>query len=130
MNFCISTRRWLAWLAIAAMLMAALAPAMARALEAPHGASGPDVAEICTVAGLRQIAASEAPSSPAKSMLHLSHCPFCHLEAHSPAILPDMPVPLAAVAGTAIRPPLFFHAPRVLPAWIVAQPRAPPALLT
>lgn len=127
-----------AWIAIFAMAMSALAPALSRAM-------GPDehgryLVELCSAAGVEwvELSAEEAAfygetgavsseSGPAQSVPSLDHCPYCSAQfgnALPPS--PDLSQSFA-VAGGAVLPTLFLVAPRPLFAWSPAHPRAPPA---
>lgn len=118
------TRRLAAWIALCAMLMATLAPAVSQALG-----SGPSWIEVCTAQGSRWVASADddASSTPKPSGEHLlEHCPYCSL--HTPALgLPPSPMRMlpADPLGRAV-PQAFLSAPRTLHAWVRAQPRAPP----
>jgi hypothetical protein len=127
-----------AWIAIFAMAMSALAPALSRAM-------GPDehgryLVALCSAAGVEwvELSAEEAAfygetgavsseSGPAQSVPSLDHCPYCSAQFGN--ALPPSPdlSPSFAVAGGAVLPTLFLVAPRPLFAWSPAHPRAPPA---
>ena len=109
------TSRFIAsWLAVLAILMAALAPAVSQAR------GGSPWAEVCS-------AADGAPRQPAAPAGHvLDHCPYCGLHADGFA-----PAPAAADAGLLLplrfeRPLAFWAAPRTPHAWRGAPPRGPP----
>ena len=105
------------WIALLAVVMAALAPAVSRALSA--GAAG-WWAEVCS-------AAANGERQPAAPDGHVfDHCPYCALQAGAVA-------PPPATAGTATPPSLAFERPlvsqspvRVESAWRGAPPRGPP----
>ncbi|TXC62160.1 DUF2946 domain-containing protein [Piscinibacter aquaticus] len=114
------------WIAILAVLMTALAPAISHAM----GARGPVTwTEICTSVGAKRVPVdaeqSGSKSVPGASNL-LEHCPYCALHTDG------FPVPraLASVASPALvgelLPPAFLHADETLSVWSSAQPRAPP----
>lgn len=118
--------RLAAWIAIFAILLAALAPSMARAFSSPQQAM--PWTEICTLAGT-QAAHDNAPLSG--SGQHeggvFKHCPFC-LGNAGHFVLPTGPLSClpAAEAGSEIFLPAFTPpSPRFIRA--AAQPRAPPA---
>lgn len=116
------------WIAILAVLMASLAPAISQAVGAP---SPTGWAEICTSSGTKLVSvdgdAADTDGLPGAAHL-LEHCPFCSL--HGATLgMPPAPAPaIVAVPMPADRPPAFLHAPRTLDAWVSAQPRAPPVL--
>jgi hypothetical protein len=113
-------RRRLAWVLLCALVVAALAPGVARAIAYAQGQWAPwSVA--CT-----------APSDGPAGLDHdgaahlMEHCAWCSL--HGTALAPP-PAATAELAHPALRhavPALFLHAPRPLPAWAAAQARAPP----
>ncbi len=102
-RFC---RRLYAWIAIFAMAMSALAPAVSRAM-------GPDehgrfLVELCSAAGVEwvELTAEEAAfygetgavsseSDPAQSALSLDHCPYCSAQFGN--ALPPCPRALAVL---------------------------------
>ncbi len=126
------------WIAIFAMAMSALAPAVSRAM-------GPDehgryLVQLCSANGVEWVALSaeeaafygetgavSTDSDPAEPSLSLDDCPYCTAQfgnALAPAA--QLPQPFA-VAGGAVLPTLFLVAPRPLFAWSPSHPRAPPA---
>jgi hypothetical protein len=118
--------RLTAWIAIFAVLLAALAPGLARAFASSQQSSTP-WAEVCTAAGL-QVRQALAPTSDsgehegAKSR----HCPFC-LNHAGHFVLPTTPLDFSpAIDAGAV---LFYsavvaHSPRF--ACSSPQSRAPP----
>lgn len=125
-----------AWLAIFAVVIASVAPAISHAFAEhaspahaqPHSAANDSAAEdVCSTdasTGSAHASGHGPNSSPA---LHLEHCPFCHL--HADALqLPAVSMPVLPCASKPGRPLLFFLAPSLLHAWRSAQPRAPPAV--
>jgi hypothetical protein len=118
-------QRW-SWIALVAVLGAALLPTLARALSAGDRTSW---VEVCTAQGMKWVAVADASSdkTPLSVQAALDHCPYCTLEHHVPALPPStQPLPLAIATSDAL-PALFLHAPRTLHAWRTAQARAPPA---
>lgn len=117
-------RRGAAWLAFLAILFAALAPSVSRAM-APAGGSG--WAEICTMQGAKFVKVADDDGLPSgDNAQHLEHCPFCFTQ-HDAVGLPPTPAPLLhPAAASTIYPPLFYQAPRRLFIWSAAQSRAPP----
>lgn len=119
--------RFGAWIAIFAILLAALAPSLARALAPPQEAM--PWTEICSVGG-PQVAHDAAPASaPARhDGMGFKHCPFCLNQAGA-AALPSTPFSWRAPAvdggaclASAVALPVFR------PLRAAAQPRAPPVL--
>ena len=114
-------RRPLAWVTLIALLLAALATGLSRAMAQQRGDIAP-WSVVCAAAG-----DSTAPTAPGDAARHLlEHCPLCAWQADSlglPPASPSLATPLAL--GQAV-PALLLHAPRPLPAWSAAQARAPP----
>lgn len=123
------TRHAATWIAFVALLFAALAPSMFSAMAA---ASGQAWTEICSVGGSRFVhtggdqSATLDPATPL-AMQH-EHCPLCATHGNACVLPPHSGLTVALLARAQTHPPLFFQAPHPLPAWIAAQPRAPPAL--
>ncbi|BBD79460.1 DUF2946 family protein [Aerosticca soli] len=117
-----TTRRFVAWLAIAALWLLAAAPTFSRVLDvAPDW---PELGAWCTSHGL-DLHHPDAPSDPA----HLDACGYCTLCSHSPLLdapivaLPTPPLPAMSV-------PLVDRQagpPTVLV--LAARPRGPPLLI-
>lgn len=133
MPFALRLRTRVAWIALVAVLMSALAPGVSRALAgATAGASSNGAfGEICSVDTSGSAWASQTPpageSSPAgHETPPLEHCPYCLPQVGgaalptayaSPGLVPDRgPLP----AWPAVRVPALAHA------WSPIQPRAPP----
>lgn len=117
------------WIAIAAILMASLAPALSHALGAQAAAS---LTEICTSAGARWISVDsgdeeQQPLPGAISLL--DHCPYCGLHADGFPAAPPLPALPAPLLLGEVLPAAFLHAPRTLAVWSSAQARAPPSLI-
>ena len=118
------------WIACLAILLAALAPPLARLLAASNGAGANNSIEICTVAGMRYVSLDQAgpDKAPAAPAMAMDDCPYCTLHADVPALPPSIPLMLAIDTRTGILPTLFYQARRPLFAWAPAQSRAPPAI--
>lgn len=127
MKFATRFTRLTAWVAIFAILLAALAPGVARAVSSSQKAMPWN--EICTVAGT-QPAHQALPESGSghHDAAPFTHCPFCLGYAGHVALLPvaiDALPPTGAGAeffppSATTSPPRFMRA--------AAQPRAPPAI--
>jgi hypothetical protein len=119
--------RLAAWIAIFAILLAALAPSVARALSTAPTAM--PWAEICTVAGT-QGKGDPAPASGSGQHqgAGFQHCPFC-LSHGGHTALPPAPLMLWVAAATAV---IAFpdSAPTPPPHLVrtAARSRAPPAI--
>lgn len=113
-------RHRLAWVLLCALVVAALAPGVARALAFAQGQLAP-WSVVCS-------APNDGPSPADHDPAHLmEHCAWCGGHAHT---LAPPPVDSVVLQHPALRhgvPALFLHAPRPLPAWAAAQARAPPA---
>lgn len=119
-------RRWATWLAITAMLVMSLAPALSHAVAAYRGVTWLDVCSTQSLSDARSSAAGKTQDVPATAHL-FEHCPYC--STHVPTLdLP--PVHAVWVPSTHLTDavPLFplQVAIRLLP-WLHAQSRAPPA---
>jgi Protein of unknown function (DUF2946) len=121
-----STRLLTSWIAVLALLMAALAPSISHALQAKTGASW---IEVCTSIGAKWVqpdggSTDQAPSSGGAHPFE--HCPYCSLQANTIAV-PAAPVALVPAPSLShLLPTAFLPAPRTLFSWVSAQPRAPP----
>jgi hypothetical protein len=110
------------WLAIAAMLMAALAPAVSQAVRAADPVAW---AEVCSAAGT---SSQPGKGTPADGAAHLfEHCPYCSLQ--QPVLgLPPAPTALQLpLAAADTLPSLYLSGPRGQHNWDAARPRGPPA---
>lgn len=127
MRFAALARRRIALLALFAMALAALAPAITHAIAAANPSRWTTV---CTEAGAKVVIlpadAGGAPVAPKAS--HIDHCPYCSPQAAWAALPPPVPSTLPVAAVSVPLPPLFLCAPRPLFAWKSAQSRAPPPL--
>jgi hypothetical protein len=116
------------WIALCAMLMAALAPSVSRILasHAPSCHVAGDMAPATGHAHHHAGGHGEAGGESHKAVLSLDECGYCTMQADLP-MLPPVP-PRADLAPALIRfaPPLFYLAPRLLFAWLGARSRAPP----
>lgn len=128
MQFRRATRVLTSWIAVLAILVAALAPSISHALA---GKNGTDWIEVCSAAGAKWINADDETGnkSPVPSGGHpFEDCAYCSLHAKAIAIpaAPTAAVPFFRPGHG--RPIAFLAAPRTLHAWVSAQPRAPPLI--
>ncbi|KAB0332310.1 hypothetical protein NC77_10550 [Janthinobacterium lividum] len=127
------TRRFAAWIACFAILLAALAPSISQAVANAKQESGSGWAEICSVAGIRFVQVDNDGAADEKSggkAMQMEHCAFCSTHAGSVGLPPASTVlPLLVASGTAIFPALYYQSPSPLFIWSTAQSRAPPALV-
>jgi hypothetical protein len=127
--------RFFVWIALLAMLMSALAPAISRAM-------GPDehgryFIEVCSAEGTKRVALSvdeaafygahTTPADDGGDGRALDECAYCSAPYSTAMLPPGDPTPVFAVAGAQSVPPLFLVSPRPLFAWSPAHPRAPPS---
>jgi hypothetical protein len=129
MRLTAASRRLVAALASAVMLLAAVSPALAHVFRAAGSAGQPGIEVIvCTTAGLQRVAAPihhrDAPIAPAAS-LH-DHCPFCFWQACAGAPPPRAPA-IAGITSTYAVPAQRPDAPLRRVGWTRSQARAPPA---
>jgi hypothetical protein len=118
-----------AWIACAAILLAALAPSISHAIAAEKSSMSA-MHELCTADGIQLVEKSghnQDHHAPSDQAAHMEHCPFCLTNAASFALLPAT-FSLPVMSGSHILPSLFYASPRPLFAWASAQPRAPPFL--
>jgi Protein of unknown function (DUF2946) len=117
------------WFACLALLLAALAPLMAKAARAD---GAPAWAEICSAAGSRWVdlagtSGEQGPGPGPASGVELGHCPYCSMHGPDLAPAPNASIVLPAQRLQFAVPRLFLFAPATPFAWTAAQPRAPPA---
>lgn len=119
-----TTRTLTSWVACLAILMSVLAPTLSLAF----GSSAMDWSQICSTTNTTADATLSRDSRQPTPVAHVfEHCPYCSLHGHL-AGLPPAPLDIDVLLPLSFEAPaLFFSAPRTLHAWVVAQPRAPPA---
>ncbi|WP_128000758.1 DUF2946 family protein [Piscinibacter defluvii] len=113
------------WIAGLALLFAALAPTLAQAFGGHAAATW---VEVCTAQGPARVSVDPGADADGAAPAHpFEHCTFCSFQANGPALPPAAPT-LALLGGTERLVPACLAAPRTPPAWVSAQPRAPPPL--
>lgn len=131
-------QRLFAWVAMFAVTLSALAPAISRAMGPDE--NGRYFIQVCSAAGIEWVAISAEEAEfyadvetrddgqPAGGdALSLDQCPYCSA-AYTTALLPPVvSPPVFAVRGGEDVPALFLNAPRPLFVWASSHPRAPPA---
>ncbi len=128
MRFDRSSRLLTSWIAVLALVMAALAPSVSGAISAGPGASW---VEICTSIGAKwaQAEGASQDEAPASGTVHaFEHCPFCSLHLDALPIPDDSALLVSAPSVSDLLPTAFLAAPHTLHAWRTGQPRAPPSL--
>lgn len=121
-----NARALTSWIAVLAVLMAALAPSISHALGS-NSASPWSV--VCTSIGVQwvQTDADSADPSPGPGAAHaFEHCPYCSLHANAVAIPAAPSAGVPCISATDEPPVAVLVAPRTLSAWVSPQPRAPP----
>lgn len=124
-------RARIAWIACLAILFNAFAPLVSHAMEAP--ASAAMTIEVCTAMGMTTMPlalalAQDGDDASGAGKLHkaMNHCGYCVSHAASHGLPPPSAIAFAVPAGRDVYPPLYYHAPRPLFPWSLAQSRAPP----
>lgn len=105
------------WIAMLAVLFAALAPTVSHALASTTEAR---LAEMCSVV-------DAGKKAPTNTMHGMEHCPYCAVHGTAPALPTSMSSGFAVIGGHDFYPPLFYTAPQPLHTWRAARPRGPPA---
>lgn len=126
MRFRRVTRVLTSWIAVLAVLMVALAPAISHALGSKNAATW---IEVCSSSGAKliQVGGGQGDQAPAPAQSHpFEHCPYCSLQTDAVA-LPATPLalPLPVLLGGKV-PVASFASLRVSHTWEPAQSRAPP----
>lgn len=124
-----SLRRLYTWIALLAVLGAAMAPTISRALASVNHGATPWL-QICTAAGEIRLdpGAPDGKRQPARGGLHLDHCALCtfHAVSGEPPLLGQAGAQALTGFTTVPRPAVVV--PRARLPWSVAHPRAPPVL--
>jgi len=115
-----------AWIAIFAVLLAALAPSVARALSSPQQGAMP-WSEICSVVGTTTAPEAPLSGSGQHDGMAFKHCPFCLNHAGHFALPPAPSAVPPVIAASTESVPFFFTPPFSRFIRATAQPRAPPA---
>ena len=115
------------WIASAALLFAAIAPALSQAVVSPNPSMG-DMAMVCTSTGMKSVASLDAGSEAPANAVNPA-CAFCVLHAQLACGLPTPQVPAWAPLSSA--PPELQAVSQRLPSvqWSPGLARAPPTLL-
>ena len=107
------------------MLMTALMPAFSRAFASDRTANAM-LLEICSARGATY-AKSPGTETSGKQAGMMDDCPYCRVHFDLPVLPPAQPQ-LPHFKITSERPALFYRSPTPLYAWVVANPRGPPAV--
>ena len=119
-------RRPIAWLAILALLVAALAPSVSRALAAYSGGDATWVA-LCTAQGIKYVKADGGTPAQHDSKSRFEHCPLCSLQSAGAAPLPIPGIAFPVPDGKPPAPAAFLHAAGTQYIWSPALARGPPS---
>lgn len=113
-----------AWIAMFAILLGALAPALSHAFSG--GGDGKRLVQVCTVAGMKMVAVDHSSENDEPDIFPAERCPFCSIQLDT-ALPPLASGPIILLKRVLERfPPLHYRSPRPLFAWAAAHPRAPP----
>ncbi len=128
-----ASRRITAWVALVALLAAALLPALTHAIG-PARASVAWAGDVCTAMGPNAFVPSRPagpsgsdPAAPASGGAHAEHCALCALSGIALAPAPDAAGWRPRVASSEGRVALVATMPSAPAAWPAARPRGPPA---
>lgn len=117
------------WIACCAILLAALAPTVSRALTVAQGMAVPSL-EICSVAGgMNMVPIKLISQEPARDhgAMQMGDCPCCSMHAATLALPPASLAPATGALIAGLLPVLFYQSINPLFAWTPVQPRGPPA---
>lgn len=125
-------RRFTAWLALLAMVLGTLAPAVAQAVVASSERA--QWVEVCSASGMMWVKADASAASGVDQAGHDAggpmsdswmHCPWCSLHGGAPGLPPAMAA-IELAPRQSDRPPAFSHQASLSGVWAVAHARAPP----
>jgi len=111
------------WIAIFAIVFGSLAPAISQAISIGQTGSGFTI-EVCTSTGTKVFEHLDEESSPTKAN---EPCPYCTTHQSSNLPLGEQ-LQFAVPVDLTFFPPLFYHAPKPLLAWVKLPSQAPPQL--
>jgi hypothetical protein len=115
-----TSRRFVAWLAIAAMWLLVVAPTVSRVLPAWMA---PDLSAWCTGHGFDD----EHPSTPTDLVLHIDKCGYCTLLGHTPLAGGGTAVLVLATLLPDTAPVVRAYGIRHAQPLLSANPRGPPS---
>jgi hypothetical protein len=115
-------RRFVAWLAIAAIWLTIVAPVVSQTLSAEQ--SWPDLGAWCTDHGL----SDQHPSMPSDPSMHMDKCGYCVLLGHSPLLSGSVSVALQPPLLAIRTPSLWASGIDVVEPILSANPRGPPLI--
>jgi hypothetical protein len=117
--------RFVAWLGIAAMWLAIVAPVISQSLAA-HAMNGAPHADMCAVESSPLPLPSQAGHHEASSHSHFDACDYCGLLAHELPIAPSVPPSVARIERVTRVATVAVVPKPVVKSFNAAPPRAPP----
>ena len=118
-------RRFSAWLALLAMLLGTLAPAVTQAVVAGSDRAG--WVQICSVSGMSWVQLDASDQGSPAGNASGSGCTWC--TGHAVGGLPPTPVCWVPPSAAAVAPALAQVSAVLVPEWTPLQSRAPPTFL-
>jgi len=128
MSYSAFFRRIIISIAILAMLMLTLAPAISNALV---DATKPSSMPICSSNGSVDNSSQNTQKTsdfPGKSHWHFAHCPYCFTHAGTFIMPSSATVYVPLVRASFHYPTAYYQSSTPLFTWFTSQPRAPPPL--
>jgi hypothetical protein len=124
----VAQRLVVTWIALSAILFAALSPTISHALSEAVAAT--ETVQVCTAQGMVTVTVDKADAGkPAPAPDHLAkHCTYCATHGGAPALLPGQAFVVPLLSRDTSHPPLFYQSATPLFAWAPGYPRAPPSL--
>ncbi|MBA4257346.1 MAG: hypothetical protein C0445_15940 [Polaromonas sp.] len=128
-------RQFTAWLAALSVLCAGLLPLLSHAVV-PHLSGAAGMVEVCTVTGMAWVKldgeAPAAASQPGQTgdpspTMGMADCDWCATHLPLAAVPPVSVAPALPATVLSVLPTDVGASHHPLPAWAVAQPRAPPS---
>lgn len=123
MGFDKRSSRLIHWIAVFAILMSALAPALSQAVSLSQYGQGFSM-EICSAAGNQMVVQVQGDDG-AEQASSMQSCPYCVAQsAINPAFNTNLT--FQAPQTLALLPQLFYQSPKPLSAWVTPPSAAPP----
>jgi hypothetical protein len=114
------------WIAVFAILMSSVAPAVSQAVSLAQNGQGISI-EVCTTTGIQMTQVIDASDADEPAQAN-GHCPLCVV--HGNFVLPlNHELSFAKPVNSNIYPQLFYQSPKPLFAWVALPSRAPPSLV-
>ena len=114
------------WIAVFAILMSSVAPAVSQAVSLAQNGQGISI-EVCTTTGIQTTQVIDASDADEPAQAN-DHCPLCVV--HGNFVLPlNRELSFAKPVNSNIYPQLFYQSPKPLFAWVALPSRAPPSLV-